>query len=132
MGALAVVLLASGEVSFWGAAALLGKPFLAALKAKIAAWFRRPAALPKPVSRSRHRAEVLLLALSFLPYYAVFIYLLFFVPQNATLHFLAWSLVAGEVMGIVSLFMLGGQFWERLKLLFQWQGEQESVQAHGA
>ena len=123
-GTLAVIFLASGEVSFYGAAALLGKEFLAAMKKKFASWFRRTAAPPKPVSRARHQAGVLLLALSFLPYYFALIYLVFFVPENATLHVLAWSLVAGEALGIGSLFVLGGQFWDRLKRLFQWQDEE--------
>lgn len=129
MGTLAVVFLASGEVAFYASAVLLGKPFLAALKTKFASWFRREAAPPKPVSRARHRLGVWLLAVSFLPYYAVLVYLLFFVPDNATIHFLAWSMVAGEVLGMISLFVLGGQFWERLKRLFQWQDEQGAVTA---
>lgn len=127
MGTLAVVFLASGEVAFYASAVLLGKPFLAALKAKCAAWFRCDATPPQPVSRTRHRLGVWLLITSFLPYYAVLVYLLFFVPDNATIHFLAWSMVAGEVLGMVSLFVLGGQFWERLKRLFQWQDEQGSA-----
>ena len=122
-GALAVVLLTSGEVSFYGAAALLGKEFLALIKKKLAAWLRRPARPPRPVSRSRHRAGVWLFALSFLPYYAVLVYLLFFAPEAATIHFLAWTMVGGEVVGILSLFLLGGQFWERLKHLFEWREE---------
>lgn len=123
-GTLAVVFLVSGEVCFYVSAMLLGKEFLAAMKKKIASWFRREAGPLKPVSRGRHRAGVVLLAVSFLPYYAALIYLLFFTPEDATLHFLAWSLVAGEVLGITSLFLLGGQFWDRLRQLFQWQGEQ--------
>lgn len=132
MGTLAVVFLASGEVAFYASAMLLGKEFLAALKKKCASWFRREAAPLKPVSRARHQAGILLLAISFLPYYAVLIYLLFLVPDNATINFLAWSLVAGEVLGIASLFILGGQFWERLKRLLQWQEEQGSAPAQSA
>lgn len=128
-GTLAVVFLASGEVSFYGSAALLGKQFLAVMKNKLASWFHRPAAPPKPVSRARHRVGVLLLAVSFLPYYFVLIYLLFFVPENATIHFLAWSMVLGEVLGMISLLVLGGQFWERLKHLFQWQDQLEDARA---
>ncbi|MCF8043699.1 MAG: transporter suffix domain-containing protein [Desulfarculaceae bacterium] len=129
MGTLAVVFLTSGEVSFWGAAVLLGKPFMAALKQKFASWFRREAAPPQPISRARHLLGVWLLVISFLPYYAVLVYLLFFVPDNATIHFLAWTMAAGEMLGIVSLFVLGGQFWERLKRLFQWQDERDSATA---
>lgn len=123
-GTVAVVFLVSGEVAFYASAVLLGKEFLAATKKKIASWFHREAGAPRPVSRARHRTGVVLLAASFLPYYAALLYLLFFTPQGATLHFLAWSLVSGEVLGMLGLFLLGGQFWERLKRLFLWQDEQ--------
>ena len=53
-GAFAVVFLASGEMAFLCAAALLGKEFLTALKKRIKAWFKRPHK-PKPIGRNRHR-----------------------------------------------------------------------------
>ena len=122
-GAFAVVFLASGEIAFLCAAALLGKEFLAALKKKVMALFKRTHK-PRPVSRNWHRFGVTLLAASTLPYYAVMIYLLFFSHKEAEINFLAWTLVAGEVVFIVGLFILGGEFWERLKYLFQWSGEE--------
>ncbi|MCF8043018.1 MAG: transporter suffix domain-containing protein [Desulfarculaceae bacterium] len=123
-GTLAVVFLATGEVAFYTAAALLGKEFLAALKKRFMGWFRAKDRPPQPVSRTRHRAGVILLALSFLPYYAVLADLLFFAPLGAEITFLAWTLVGGEVLGIVALFMLGAPFWDRLKQLFCWNGGQ--------
>ena len=67
---------------------------------------------------------MILLAASFLPYYAVMVDLLFFSPQGSVINFLAWALAAGELMGMLGLFLLGGQFWERLKHLFDWPGPQ--------
>ena len=122
-GAFAVVFLASGEIAFLCAAALLGKEFLAALKKKVMALFKRTHE-PRPVSQNWHRFGVTLLAASTLPYYAVMIYLLFFSHREAEINFLAWTLVAGEAAFIAGLFILGGQFWERLKHLFQWLGEE--------
>jgi len=122
-GAFAVVFLASGEIAFLCAAALLGKEFLAALKKKVMALFKRTHK-PRPVSRNWHRFGITLLAVSTLPYYAVMIYLLFFSHKEAEINFLAWTLVAGETAFIAGLFILGGQFWERLKHLFQWPGEE--------
>ncbi|NQU04334.1 MAG: transporter suffix domain-containing protein [Syntrophaceae bacterium] len=122
-GAFAVVFLASGEIAFLCAAALLGKEFLAALKKKVMALFKRTHE-PKPVSRNWHRFGVVLLAASTLPYYAALIYLLFFTHKEAEINFLAWTMIAGEAAFMAGLFILGGQFWERLKHLFQWPGEE--------
>jgi hypothetical protein len=120
-GAFAVVFLASGEIAFIAAAALLGKEFLAALKKKIMALFKRTHE-SKPVSRTMHRFGTTLLIVSTLPYYAVLVYLLFFSHREAEISFLAWTMVAGEAACIAGLFILGGQFWDRLKHLFLWPG----------
>ena len=121
-GAFAVVFLASGEVAFLCAAALLGKEFLTALKTRIKACFKRPHE-PRPISRNRHRCGIALLASSFLPHYVMLIYLLFFSHSESEINFLAWTLVAGEAAFMTGLFMLGGDFWERLRQLFVWPGQ---------
>ncbi len=121
-GTFAVVFLASGEMAFWGAAALLGKEFLTALKKRVKGWFKRTHE-PKPISRGRHRFGIILLAISTLPYYAMLIYLLFFSHHESDINFLAWTLVGGETVFMAALLILGGDFWDRLKHLFQWQGE---------
>ena len=36
-------------------------------------------------------------------------------------------LLVSDATFLVSLFVLGGDFWERLKKLFEWQGEEPSV-----
>ncbi len=123
-GAFSVVFLASGEMAFWCAAALLGKAFVTALKTRIKAWLKRPHA-PVPISRNRHRFGITLVAASFLPYYVVLIYLLFFSHKESELKFLAWSLVAGEGAFMAGLFILGGDFWDRLKDLFAWPGREK-------
>ena len=122
-GAFAVVFLASGEMAFLCAAALLGKEFLTALKKRIKAWFKRPHK-PKPIGRNRHRFGIALLAASFLPYYVMLIYLLFFSHKESEINFPAWTLVAGEAAFMASLFVLGGDFWERLKQIFIWPGQE--------
>lgn len=122
-GAFAVVFLVSAEIAFMTAAALLGKEFLAALKKRIMAIFKRTH-VPRPVSRIRHRIGVAFLVVSTLPYYAALVYLLFFSHKEAAITFLAWAMVAGEAAFIAGLFLLGGEFWERLKHLFDWPGNQ--------
>ena len=124
-GAFAVVFLASGEIAFICAAALLGKEFLAALKTKIMALFKRTHK-PKPISRTRHRFGVFLMVASTMPYYAALIYLLFFSHKESEINFLTWTLVAGESAFMAGLFVLGGEFWDRLKHLFQWPGKETS------
>jgi hypothetical protein len=123
-GTFAVAFLVTAEVAFMASVALLGKEFLAALKRRIMAVFRRTHVL-KPVSRTRHRIGVALFAASFLPYYVVLIDLLFFSQKEAEITFLAWAMVAGEIAFMVSLFLLGGVFWERLKHMFDWSGDQD-------
>jgi len=50
---IAVIYVGSGEFSFLGAAALLGKPFVESLKAKIKSFFVRgkPTLPPKPIGK---------------------------------------------------------------------------------
>ncbi|MBU0733421.1 MAG: transporter suffix domain-containing protein [Proteobacteria bacterium] len=128
-GAFAVVFLASGEITFMTAAALLGREFLAALKKRILTIFKRTH-VPRPVSRARHRVGVALLVVSTLPYYAMLIYLLFFSHKETAITFLVWAMVAGEAAFIAGLFLLGGQFWDRLKHLFDWPGNQWSEEKY--
>jgi hypothetical protein len=73
---------------------------------------------PKPGSRTRHRLDALLLLDRFLSYYVMMIYLLFFSHSETGVHFLGGSLVAGELALMAGLFLLGGQFWERLQHLY--------------
>jgi len=111
--------------SSWSRPALLGKEFLAALKKRVVAIFKRTH-VPRPVSRIRHRIGVAFLVVSTLPYYAALVYLLFFSHKETAITFFAWAMVAGEAAFIAGLFLLGGEFWERLKHLFDWPGNQLS------
>jgi hypothetical protein len=45
--ALATALVVSGEVTFWGGAAILGEPFIRAMKERVKGWLT-PAVAPKP------------------------------------------------------------------------------------
>ncbi|MBN1267959.1 MAG: hypothetical protein JXB04_00070, partial [Kiritimatiellae bacterium] len=36
-------------------------------------------------------------------------------------------LLASDATFLVSLFVLGGEFWDKLKKLFEWQGEEPSA-----
>ena len=123
---LGAVYLASGEGAFLLAAALLGKPFIQAVKRKIQTFFSRPkdAPPPPPISKRRHYLGVSLFLLSFSPYLITEIALLFGNLQPTGLRILLVLLLSGDLMCIVSLLVLGEEFWGRLKALFQWPGSE--------
>jgi len=128
---LALIYVGSGEVAFISAVALLGKPFVEALKAKIKGFFhrRKPAAPPAPISRTQHAIGVTLFFVSFLPYPIVEAVLIFGNPTGKDVQYLVAAMLAGDVIFIISLFVLGGEFWARLKRLFAWPGMPETTTA---
>jgi len=123
--------LLSGELACFTAVALLGKPFVVAMKEKIMGFFRRKApaapATPKVISRARHYIGVTMLLLSFLPYIITELALFFSHPTDADLRWLMRLLLSGEVLFFVSLFVLGDEFWARLKHLFEWPGKEQQA-----
>jgi len=121
----AVIYVGSGEIAFLCAVALLGKPFVEALKAKIKGFFvrKKPAAPPEPIGKTQHAIGVTLFFMSFLPYPVVEGILIFGHPTGRDLNYLVSAMLAGDVIFIVSLFVLGGEFWERLKKLFELPGK---------
>src|SRR5262249_29685110 len=112
-------------------AALLGKPFVESLKTKVKGLFARPPGPPTPISRRRHAFGLVLFSLSLVTYYLAM-----------TIPFLGWDkaaeltgivavALAGEVFFLTSLFVLGGEFWERLKALYRWPGPPPGTAAAG-
>jgi hypothetical protein len=112
----------SGELAFLLSLALLGKPFVTMLKEKLFGFFRRKPGAAKPVGRFRHRIGVVLFLGSFAPYFIAELALLFMDPENISLRGLLYLLLSGDVAFIVSLFVLGDPFWDKLKALFRWEG----------
>jgi hypothetical protein len=121
---LGAVYLASGEGAFLLAVALLGKPFIQAVKSKIKAFLSRPkdAAPAGPIGKTRHYVGVSLFLLSFSPYVITEIAILFVNLDAAGLRILLILLLSGDVMCVVSLLVLGEEFWGRLQALFRWPG----------
>jgi hypothetical protein len=119
---LGAIYLASGEGAFLLAAALLGKPFIQAVKTKIKAFFSRTtdAAPVGPIGKTRHYVGVSLFLLSFSPYLITEIAILFVKLDPAGLRILLVLLLSGDVMCVASLLVLGEEFWARLQALFQW------------
>jgi hypothetical protein len=119
-------IIASAEIAFFCGAALLGKPFVESVKAKIKGFlFRkrdvRPVGL---ISKGRHYFGVTLLLLSFLPFYVTEAVLIFGHPVDVGVKALIVTMLGGDALFMVSLFILGGEFWARLKRLFEWPGSE--------
>jgi len=117
------IFIASAEISFVASAALLGKTVIEAIKSKIYSIFKpRVAMQPMPISKARHHTGIALLLLSFVPYFVTEIGLLLGYPKTEQGHMnLFFIFLLGDAMFIISLFVLGADFWERLKKLFEWQ-----------
>jgi len=108
----------SGEIGFWLAAALLGKPFVNTITAKIKGFFKpkKPVEI-RPVSRGRFRFGVVIHLLgTTAAWYVALVMVIFKFPWTPVLV----TMITGEVLFFVSLFVLGGDFWERLMRLYQW------------
>lgn len=114
----------SAEISFAISAALLGKQFIELLRSKLKNVFLRPKKVVpfRYISKTRHYTGIILLLISFLPYFMAEICLLSGYPKTDAGHLnLFFVMLSGDAMFIIGLFALGGEFWDRLKNLFEWQ-----------
>lgn len=119
------IFIISAEISFASSLALLGKPFLEMIKVKIRGFLPHRPQIPAslPISRTRHTIGIWLFFLSFIPYFIAEISILFGYPKTQGGHLtLFFVLLFGDAIFVTSLFILGPEFWSRLKRLFQWQG----------
>ncbi len=121
--ALATAFIIAGEVTFWASVALLGKPFMQLLKTKLITFLhsRKPVELRR-VSKLRHDVGLALFFCSFLSYYLALAVAFLDLPRDQMLNAIINILFTGEATFFVSLFVLGGEFWAKLKKLFQWSG----------
>ena len=128
---IATGLLISSEISFLLCVALLGKPFIQLLKSKIkASIFRKKGeAHLKPVGQIRHTVGITMLVVaSIVPYFLTEIALLLGYVEKYGHTALINLLVFGDVLFVASFFILGGEFWARVKKLFEWPGERDRAQ----
>ena len=96
------------------AAAILGKPGFSYLKQKIFGWFRKFGP-PDKVSLARYRMGLLFFSLPlisgfFIPY---LLNIVPFLKEN-----LIYFIITGDMMLLFSLFILGGDFWDKLRSLY--------------
>jgi hypothetical protein len=127
---LATCVVVSGEIGFWVSAALLGRPFIDALKARLGAILvRQRSPAPRTVSRARHVFGLVLFSLSFVSYYVAMATPFLRLTKNTELATIVVVAIAGEVLFVSSLFVLGGEFWERIKALYRWPGQLDTAGA---
>jgi hypothetical protein len=115
MATLVGVLFISNKVLLIAAIAVMGKAGFQQLKARLHKHVKAFMAWPAEVSVARHRVGVVLFCI---PVLAAFLdhQMDMFAPQLAP-YKLQIRLV-GDVMLIASVFMLGANFWEKLRALF--------------
>jgi hypothetical protein len=125
LGTKAVIigLLTVGGPEFLGLLAVLclGKENLNYLKDKIFAWLRRlkPAA---QVGRTRYRVGLIMFLLPLIPTY-IMAYIPRWLPEHSPWHL--YVNLAADFMFLSSLFVLGGDFWDKLRALFVYDARVE-------
>jgi hypothetical protein len=99
----------------------LGKANLVVIKNHILAWLKRlkPAA---PVSRNRYRVGLLMFLLPLVPTY-IMAYIPGWLPDHSPLRL--YINLAADFIFLASLFVLGGDFWDKLRALFVYDARVE-------
>jgi len=117
-----VALLVGGpEVCLIIGAALSGKKAIQVISEKFKRFFL--GGLAKTVTRRRHRVGVTLLILgNAILFFGTYIPLSFAI--DLTSHFFLYFSLSGDILCVISFFVLGNPFWEKIKHLFTWTPEQ--------
>jgi len=116
---LLAILATAAEVFFLLSILLLGKVAIQKIKERFQLWFKKPIT-PVYIGKYRHYTGVILFFLSFVPYLIIEISLFFGYPTKMQhINFFIF-LIVGDVLFVISLFVLGDAFWEKIKSLFKW------------
>lgn len=107
----AIVVFVGPKLGVLAAIAIMGKPGFAYLKAQVFGYLKPPA----EVSPARHRAGIVMFVTAIL-FGALEPYLGFFLPGDAALG-IRYAL-AGDLLLIASILVLGGDFWDKIRALF--------------
>jgi hypothetical protein len=108
------ILLFGFEIMAIPAVAIMGKENYEIIMKKVLGWLKglRPAG---NISMTRHVVGLVLFLLPILPTY-IMGYAPRWLPDNSPMRL--YVAVSADVMFIVSLFVLGGDFWDKLRALF--------------
>jgi len=104
----------------------LGKTNLIFLKNKLLAWLKRlkPAT---PVSRNRYRLGLAMFLLPIIPT-SIMAYIPRWLPEHSSAHL--YVNLGADCMFLTSLFVLGGDFWDKLRALFVYDARVEFEPSH--
>lgn len=96
------------------AAAILGKPGFRYLKSGIYSWFKKYGP-PGTVSRTRYRIGLIMFIIPILMGFVLpYVWeMIPFLKDN-----LLYFIITGDLVLLISLFVLGGDFWDKLRSLF--------------
>ncbi|HEY5814358.1 MAG TPA: transporter suffix domain-containing protein [Terrimicrobiaceae bacterium] len=113
------LLIAGGpEVMALVAVALLGKQTFRYLLHRIKSFFRAKL-LEQPVSKARYFSGLAVSIASWIPLY-LYGYLPAIMPgENMRIYILA----AADLSFVASMFVMGGEFWEKVRKIFIWEGK---------
>lgn len=114
-----VLLLGGPEVFLVLGAILAGKEAVQAIKSKVMSLFKREGP-PRPVSRARYNFGLILLVASLVATW-ILAYAGLVIDVELTQSTELIINAAIDAVVIVSFFILGEQFWEKLKRLFTWE-----------
>lgn len=107
------------EVLLVLAAAVMGKDALNSILGKVGNWFKRSFKLSENVSKGRYNFGLVLFWGSILIRWGVGFFHIPATPADGT----DWgiiTLISLEVITVISVFVLGANFWEKLVALFRW------------
>ena len=116
-----ILMLGIPELAIMLSIVIMGKAGFAFIKSKIGRFFKQYGP-PDTVSKTRYNIGLIMFLIPFvigwlLPYFEHLI------PWYMNYHL--WINISGDVLLIISLFVLGGDFWEKLRSLFIYnQGRQ--------
>ncbi|MFA5111636.1 MAG: hypothetical protein WC443_09535, partial [Desulfobaccales bacterium] len=91
------------------------------LKDKLFAWLKRLRP-PSPVRRTRYRVGLVMFLLPLIPTY-IMAYVPHWLPDHAPLRL--YVNLAADFIFLASLFVLGGDFWDKLRALFVYDARAE-------
>jgi len=109
------LLLAGGEILGIAAIAVMGKPGYDYIKNRILVFFHKHGP-PSSVSPRRYRIGLVMFCLPLL-FAWVSLYLPEFIPGFES-YPLVWG-ISGDILLVSSLFILGGDFWDKIRALFK-------------
>ncbi len=108
------------EVFMLVAAAVLGKSGFQYLKSNLFGWFKKHGP-PDLVSKTRYRIGLVLFMIPLL--IGVVLPYLLIVEIELVQLYMRYFTISGDVLLLISLFVLGGGFWDKIRSLFIYQSK---------